>query len=172
MFDKSSRYREVEDRTYVTADGREVVYVERLDSPDSLRFFTTFGRRNDAHCTSTGKILLAFSPPQRLDELLGGWKLRRRTEHTITDIDELREELRTVRQRGYAVNQEESGLGLVSVAAPVRDHRQQAVAALSVVGPSDHLNERLDAITQAVVYIAGLASHRLGSPDAVENTDV
>ena len=74
-------------------DGRQVVYVERLDSPNTLRIFTDLGRRNDAHCTSSGKVLLAFVPRPQLDRILKGWDLPRLTEHTITDQKALRAEL-------------------------------------------------------------------------------
>ena len=66
-------------------DGREVVYVERRDSPQTLRLFGRVGHRNDAHCTSNGKLLLAFLSPGRLDVVLDGWVLAPRTQFTITD---------------------------------------------------------------------------------------
>ena len=58
-------------------DGRQVVYVERLDSPNTLRLFTELGRRNDAHCTGSGKALLAFLPKPQLDKLREGVGSRR-----------------------------------------------------------------------------------------------
>ena len=66
-------------------DGRQVVYVERLDSPHTLRMFLEIGRRNHAHSTGTGKALLAYLPRHDLDRLLKRWDLPRLTPHTITD---------------------------------------------------------------------------------------
>ena len=59
-------------------DGREVVYVERLESPHTLRIFGRVGHRNSAHCTSTGKVLLAHLPERHLAALLEEWRPERR----------------------------------------------------------------------------------------------
>lgn len=143
-------------------DGRHVVYVERLDSPHSLRFFNEFGRRADAHCTATGKALLAYTPTSRLQQLLEGWDLLRRTEHTIVEHDALKAELRRIRRRGFATNRHESVVGVVSVAAPIRDQARTAVAAISVAGPAERLDERQGPIARAVTHVALAASRRLG----------
>src|SRR5581483_3097393 len=96
-------------------DGREVVYIERLDSPHTLRLFLEVGRRNWAHCTGTGKCLLAYLPERTLDQLLAGWELKRRTPFTITDPQLLRKELKETRHRGWAQNLNESEEGVLSV---------------------------------------------------------
>lgn len=143
-------------------DGRQVVYVERLDSPNTLRLFIEVGRRNDAHSTGTGKCLLAFLPQARLDRLLTNWDLPAHTEHTITDPVVLRRQLKETRQRGYAINAHESEVGVLSVAAPIRDARNDAIAAMSVAGPADRMEAGIEVVTRAVVEAAASASRRLG----------
>lgn len=143
-------------------DGREVVYVERLDSPHTLRMFLDVGRRNWAHCTGTGKVLLAALPIVDLDRLLDGWNLEAVTEHTITDREALRTQLEDVREDGYAVNLGESEQGVVSVSAPIRDRSGQVVASMSVAGPDTRMDQDLTAITHAVTTAAAAASSRLG----------
>ena len=142
-------------------DGREVVYVERLDSPNTLRVFTELGRRAHAHCTSSGKALLAFVPKNQREDILDGWDLPKRTDHTITDLDALRRELNLVRRRGYAENRQESEPGVVSIAAPIRDSSGEVVASLSLAGPS----ERMDAhrnYADAVMAFARTVSVQMG----------
>ncbi len=143
-------------------DGRHVIYVERLNSPHSLRFFSEFGRRADAHCTATGKALLAYTPITRVETLLKGWDLPRRTEHTITDHSAFKAELKRIRRKGFATNRHESAVGVVSIAAPIRDQKRTAVAAISVAGPAERLDERKENIAQAVTHMALAASRRLG----------
>ena len=143
-------------------DGREVVYVERLQSMHSLRMFLDVGRRNWAHATSTGKVLLAHLDPAALDRTLDGWVLPSRTVHTVTDPAVLRRQLAQIRHQGWAHNVNESELGATSIGAPVRDVTGQVVAALSVVGPSGRMDEDLTAIRHAVVEAAAVASRRLG----------
>ena len=143
-------------------DGRQVVYVERLDSPNTLRMFTELGRRVDSHCTGTGKALLAFAPPDRREDILKGWRPRSRTEFTITSVPKLRAELVVIRRRGYAENRHESEVGVVSIAAPIRDRGGSTIAALSVAGPAERMDPNNHRITEAVVETARLVSGRLG----------
>jgi IclR family acetate operon transcriptional repressor len=143
-------------------DGREVVYVERLDSHATLRLLAEVGRRNSAHCSGCGKALLAFLPPDQLDRTLRNWKLASKTVHTITDLAALRKDLAESRRRGYAVNRRESEVGVISVAAPIRDVSGRAVAAISVVGPVDRLEPHELKLAQATIESAALISRRLG----------
>ena len=143
-------------------DGRQVVYVERLDSPHTLRMFTELGRRNHAHCTGSGKALLAFAPAGQLARLLNGWVLEALTEHTIVSTEALRAHLAIIRERGYAENRHESQIGVVSIAAPIRDQRGTTIAAMSVAGPAERIDANHDRIVQDVVTRALSASRRLG----------
>ena len=142
-------------------DGRQVVYVERLDSPHTLRLFVQLGRRMDAHCTATGKVLLAHLPAPRRDRLLRDWELPRKTEHTITDHAALQSELASIRKNGFAENRHESEQGVVSVAAPLRDAGHNVVAALSVAGPSDRMDDARRDIIHHVRRLAATASRQL-----------
>lgn len=143
-------------------DGREVVYVERLDSPNTLRLFLEVGRRNSAHSTGCGKALLAFLPPDQLDRTLRNWTLTAKTPHTITDAAVLRKDLADARRRGYAVNRRESESGVISVAAPIRDVSGRCIAAISVAGPAERLEQHEFKLAQATIESAALISRRLG----------
>jgi len=148
-------------------DGREVVYVERRESPQTLRLFGRVGHRNVANCTSTGKVLLAFLPQERLEQLLDGWVLTPRTEYTITSVPRLRQDLELVRKRGWAENVNEAEMGVASVSAPIRNGLGEVVAAVSVAGPLQRLSgDSLKRFARPTVE-AGLAiSRRLGFRDA------
>jgi DNA-binding IclR family transcriptional regulator len=140
-----------------------VVYIERLDSPHTHRyFFEKVGRRNWAHCTSTGKVLLAHLPGIELERLLDGWELPALTPLTITDPELLKKDLTQVRDLGYAENNGESEPETISVGAPVRDATSRVVAALSVAGPASRMAAEIGALRLAVMDAAGVASRRLG----------
>lgn len=147
-------------------DGREVVYVERRESPQTLRLFGRVGHRNDAHCTSTGKLLLAYESPEQLDRTLRGWKLTAKTPHTITRLEDLRRQLQAIHAQGWAENLNEAELGVGSVAAPVRNGFGEVVAAVSIAGPIQRLGgESLRRFARPCIE-AGLAiSRRLGYRD-------
>ena len=74
-------------------DGHEVVYVDRMESAHSLRLFTETGRRVPVHCTSSGKVLLAYLPEARRQAVLRAAPLDALTPHTITDRSQLAAEL-------------------------------------------------------------------------------
>ena len=143
-------------------DRRHVVYVERLDSPNTLRVFTKLGRRAHAHCTSSGKVLLAFLPRAERDRLLDGWNPVARTPHSITDVDVLRRELDAVRRRGYAENRQESELGVVSIAAPIRGSGGLTIASLSLAGPSSRMDPNREVYVHALMTLAQAVSKQMG----------
>lgn len=144
-------------------DGTEVVYVERRESPQTLRLFGRVGHRNHAHCTSTGKVLLAFLPPEERQRRVAAMDLPARTPYTITDRDRLLEELALVRKRGYAVNVNESELGIASVAAPILDRTGGVVAAVSTAGPLTRFEgPAMRQFAEMTVDAARAISERLG----------
>lgn len=148
-------------------DGLESVYIDRLESPHTVRIFSRVGTRLPATTTSTGKVLLAGLPRAELDERLRAWTPIRVTPHTIVDAGTLRARLDEVAGRGWAENREESRVGVVSVGAPVRDARGTVVAALSVAAPTDRAGPAaLRRIRAAVIESAALVSRRIDMPQA------
>ncbi|WP_206306430.1 IclR family transcriptional regulator [Streptomyces malaysiense] len=120
------------------------------------------GRRTPLHATSSGKVLLAHQPPTARDGLLGR-PLHRFTEHTVTDAGTLRTELAAVAERGYGVTVEELEPGLAAVAAPVRSHDGEVIAAISVSGPVYRLTpERLAEVSRRMVAAGTELSRRMG----------
>ncbi|MEJ2352496.1 MAG: IclR family transcriptional regulator [Anaerolineales bacterium] len=147
----------------VVGDGLDVVYIDKRESPQSMRIVSQVGRRLPAYCTSVGKAMLAFLPEEELDELLTGVEMQPWTHNTITEKEQLKAHLREVRRRGYALDNEEIFEGLRCVGAPIRDHLKQVVAAVSVAGPSVRLGpDRISEIIPAVVKAATEISHQLG----------
>lgn len=146
-------------------DGRDVIYVQRREGPRTLRLFDVVGRRNHAHCTSTGKVLLAALSARQLSAVLDGVELETHTEHTITDLEQLRAELDWVRQRGYALNINETERGVASVAAPIRGADARVVAAISVAGPAERFRGApARELAAATIEAARGISERLGYP--------
>ncbi|MFD5508102.1 IclR family transcriptional regulator [Streptomyces sp. NPDC059761] len=110
-------------------DGTSVVYLATRPSQHYLRPFTRVGRRLPVHSTALGKALLATHSDEEVRALLPR-RLEAVTEHTITDREQLVEELALVREQGYAVDREENTLGLrcFGVAVPYRTPARDAVS--------------------------------------------
>jgi IclR family transcriptional regulator, KDG regulon repressor len=144
-------------------DRGEVVYVDRLESSHTLRLFTETGRRVPAHCSSSGKVLLAFLPERARADLLDGRPLPALTPDTITDLAALTAELAKVRARGWAEAVNEREIGVASIAAPVRDHRGDVVAAISIGAPIIRLGAvQRRRLARPVMEAGDAVSRRLG----------
>jgi DNA-binding IclR family transcriptional regulator len=115
--------------------GDDVVYVDQIAGSRSIVTVSWVGRRTPLHCTSNGKVVLAWADEPDRERLLAG-PLESYTKHTVTDPDTLRRELESIRRRGYAQAVEELEEGLNAVAAPVRQADGRVIAALGVSGPA------------------------------------
>jgi IclR family KDG regulon transcriptional repressor len=142
-------------------DRGQVLYVEVVHSKHTLTIAARVGRHLPAHCTSGGKVLLAFLPPEVVEPVLNA-PLTAYTENTITSPARLREELEVVRQRGYAVDDEEFEVGIRAVAVPIRDIEGNVIAHMSMPGPTSRLTPgRIPEIAQALMEAAdAIVVHR------------
>ncbi|WP_049896419.1 IclR family transcriptional regulator [Natrialba chahannaoensis] len=117
-----------------------------------------FQQRDYLHITASGKAILAYLPEERVREILNTHGLPSRTEETITDRDELFNELDDIRERGFAYNDEEEIEGFRAVGAPIRDRNGTILGSLSVSAPiSIFKDERFyDEIPELVVNVANI----------------
>jgi IclR family transcriptional regulator, acetate operon repressor len=122
-------------------DGYEVVYIDRVECDWPLRLQITVGGRMPAYCTAIGKLLLAHAPAGRTDAYLALSPLERLTPNTICDPDAFRGQLAEIRERGYALNNQEDIEGLLGIAAPVHDASGTVIAGLSLHGPTVRMPE-------------------------------
>jgi len=110
----------------------EVVYLDRVEAEWPLRLHLPVGSTVPPHCSASGKLLLAFLPPEERDALLQVLPLPRYTGHTITDRALLAREIDRIMAAGYSVDDEEYVLGVGCVAVPVALANAQVVAAVAV----------------------------------------
>jgi DNA-binding IclR family transcriptional regulator len=142
----------------------ETVIVEQVSAPNPVKHTIPIGTRYQAHSGSSGKVFLAYAPAEEVQEVLDRG-LPHVTERTITDLRRLSEELERVRRLGYAVNDGESAIEEVGIAAPVRDHRDRVVAALLLSAPRYRTPpERIEQLGPLVAEAAADVSARLGGP--------
>jgi DNA-binding IclR family transcriptional regulator len=119
----------------VVLSENECMNIGGAASPRPIQYIGRMGRRTPLHCTSAGKVLLAFLPPNEWRGLLPD-PLPRYTARTIVDREQLAPVLEQIRQQGYAITHEEHQEGLSAVAAPIHNHTGQVVAAVVVSGPT------------------------------------
>jgi IclR family pca regulon transcriptional regulator len=145
-------------------DGVEIVYLERIKTQQILNINLEIGSRLPAFCTSMGKVMLAYLPEDRLEELLNRMKLSPLTPKTITRKEDIKKELKKVRMRGFATNNEELAAGLRSVAAPIRNVRGEVIAAVNIAVPSIRVSQKKleTTLAQKVMETAQQISSNLG----------
>lgn len=123
-------------------DDGEVVFISQIESHDTLRAFFRAGSRGAMHASGVGKALLAEFPEHRVRQICAVRRLERFTEHTITDLGELLSELAQGRRNGWALDDEERSLGMRCVAAPIFNEHAEAIAGVSVSGPTVRVTPR------------------------------
>ncbi|MDH5537900.1 MAG: IclR family transcriptional regulator [Rhizobacter sp.] len=133
-------------------DGAEIVYLDKIDSPQPVRAYSEIGGRAPAHCVATGKMLLAHAGPAALAALPS--PLPQPTQRTVSGREALRAQLQQFLQQGYAVNREEWRIGVSGLGAAVFDQHGRAIAAVGLSAPS----ARIDAAREIELGAALVAS--------------
>jgi IclR family transcriptional regulator, KDG regulon repressor len=141
-----------------------VVYVDAVDGPDHmLQTLQRIGKIAPLHATGVGKVLLAEFPAGRLEELLRERGLPAITRNTIRSKKALLIELEKIRRQGFALDDEECESGVRCVAAGIRDHSGNIIAACSASGPAGRMTaQKLELIRIRLSAAAAEISTRLG----------
>lgn len=121
--------------------GTETVYIDKLDSTQSIRMSSYVGAHAPLHCTSLGKAILSTYTDDAIRELYRDRPLKALTPHSITEMEVLLRQLSQIRRIGYAVEREENNENVCCVAVPLRNRNGKAVYALSISAPLFRMNE-------------------------------
>ena len=116
-------------------DGTAVVFVDKVESEQVIRYAAGVGDRRALHATSSGKVILAFLPAPERERILRALPLKRYTDRTVTSLPALRTALEEVRQSGVCVNLDELALGAAGIAAPIFDRDGRVAGACAIGGP-------------------------------------
>ncbi len=142
--------------------GDEVMYVAQVPASRPVQMFTQLGSRLPLYCTGVGKAILAHLSDDEAHAKLN-IELLAYTEHTIVDRATMKAELVTIRQRGYAVDNEEREVGVRCIAAPIFRADGTVMGAVSVSGPSVRIStDRVEEYSRHVLTIASSISKRIG----------
>ena len=140
-----------------------VLFLSQVETHATIRAFFPPGTLSAMHASGIGKALLAEMDSARLKRTLRNQTLEAFTKHTITEFDELENDLKDVRARGFAVDGEEKNLGMRCIAAPVFDVTGEAVAGISVSGPVSRVGPGdVDRMSACVVEAAKALSLAIG----------
>ncbi len=142
-----------------TLDGASVFYLDRVEAPWPWRLTLAVGVHVPLHCTASGKLFLAFMPPDQRAELILHASLKRMTDNTITSARALQTECNAIATAGHSLDREEFITGLLAIAVPVRDKQGAVRAAMAVHAPRARMS-----LEQAQSHLPALyaAAKRMG----------
>jgi DNA-binding IclR family transcriptional regulator len=143
-------------------DGRDIFYLEVIQSNHALTIAASPGMRLPAHCTASGKVFLSHLSEEALNTFLEQ-PLRQMTSNTITDPEILRENLRQIKEKGFAVDEEEMEIGIKAISAPIFDLEGEVLATISIPAPSGRIpDEKISEIASALKETSRKISKSLG----------
>lgn len=149
---------------HLAAVSNSMLYI--IDQIRSKREYTlaaNIGMVEPWHCSSVGKCVLAYKPPSYVKQVLDEQELAKHTPRTITDRENLTIELELIRQRGYAIDDEEVVLGVRCVAVPIFNYNGQVNHSIGVSGPKAHMTQtRLEEYIKKMMKYGSQISEELG----------
>jgi IclR family acetate operon transcriptional repressor len=159
--------RELSDQTQETAtlsirSGWQRFYIDQVTPAREVKMTVDLGRPFPLHAGSSSKALLAHLPVEEIDTYVSVVGLEALTDLTITDSDQLKKELATIREVGFATSSGERQSGAASVAAAILDHVGHPIAAMSLCGPAERFQAEADAAASAVVAASRSISQQMG----------
>jgi len=151
--------------------GNKAICLERVESEEPIRYsLFTPGANLPLHAGASSKVLMAFLPEPEWDPIIAEEGLRRFTAHTITDGEELKAQLREVRNRGYAFSDQEVDREVRAVAAPILNLRGELIAGLTVAGPAYRLSKKkIQSFGALVKRYAEKIARQLQDPSPASN---
>ena len=143
----------------------EVMFISQVETNESIRAYFPPGTLSPMHASGIGKALLSCYSDRRMDRYVQSARLTGFTSKTITQPDRLREEMNRIREKGWAFDDEEKADGMRCIAAPIRDIYDEAVAGISISGPTHRIPEsEVVRIGALVSDAATQVSRGLGAP--------
>jgi DNA-binding IclR family transcriptional regulator len=140
-----------------------IVYLDKVEPNRRVCVSSKTGTSNPVYCTSMGKALLAFQPPDVIDQIVSRIRFVRYTHKTLTSREALMKALERVRRRGYAIDDQEIEIGVRCVGAPIFDEARRAIAAVSVSGPVTRITaSSMPEIAEHLLRCCRDISHSLG----------
>lgn len=130
----------------------EVMFISQIETHANIRAFFPPGAKSPMHASGIGKALLANAEISKIEKYIGQKQLEKFTTNTISDRDELRAELSRIKDQGFAFDDEEKSIGMRCIAAPIFNLHGEAVAGISISGPTTRLPlDCIGAISQIVM---------------------
>lgn len=132
----------------VTLEDNAIVYIDKVEPDTTIRMHSRIGIRRPLYCTGVGKAILSTMDDEEVEAVWDKISIKKLTDYTIIDLDHMKQELQSIRQKGYATDEQENELGVRCVAIPLFNYTKKAWGAISVSGPLERMSD--DVIGQII----------------------
>lgn len=147
----------------IVQDGKEAIYIEKLDTKQPVRLYTAIGRRTPLYAGACSRVILAFMPHDEREKYLDETELKPIASGTITDKEKLRLLLKESQETGYTVSCSELENYTSAIAAPIFNHKGEVTAGISIAGLDvNYQEDRLPELAEKVKNAAYEISRKLG----------
>lgn len=141
---------EVNETVHLCIEDRgEVVYIDKIESNQTIRMYSRIGSRAPMYRTAVGKILLSDMEPDKFEEIVSNTSFIPKTPTTITSKEEFIKEIEAVKGQGYALDNAENEEVLMCIASPIYDHKGKIIASFSISGPNNRVT--MDLINHTLI---------------------
>jgi DNA-binding IclR family transcriptional regulator len=140
-----------------------VIYIEKSLSPNAIRMDPPIGAFRPFNSTAIGKCMLAGKSDEEIEKLFKGNHFVKSTPHSLVDPEEIKKEIRIVREKGYALDREEYEEGAMCVGAPIKNFENYIIAAIAIAGPTTRMIPNADKLIENVLNHAKQISMAFGN---------
>ncbi len=141
----------------------EVIYIEKVQTLNTIRMYSQIGKRVPIHCSAVGKALLIGLSDDEVRKVLQNRELHSYTTNTLTDVESILEQIKGSKVQGWTIDDEEHEENIRCIAAPIYDYRGKVIAAVSTSGPDNVISKERDKeICGYVLEAAQQISKRMG----------
>ncbi|OBR92344.1 transcriptional regulator KdgR [Clostridium ragsdalei P11] len=118
----------------VVRDGIEMVYVFKAEPQKTIRMYSSIGKRIPMYCTSVGKAMMSQMTEKEVDMIWQQSNIKKLTDKTITDIGDMKKNLKEIRRKGYAIDEQENEIGIRCIGTVIKDYKGELCGAISISG--------------------------------------
>jgi DNA-binding IclR family transcriptional regulator len=148
----------------VQREGNNILYIYKIEAKiGTIRMVSHVGMVHPMYCSGVGKAIMAELPESEVKQIWNESIIEKKTEHTITDYDEMLRVLKEAKKNGYALDDEENEEGVRCIAASLRDYHNEVKYAFSISGPTSRMTrERVEELSVDVKKVQEELSMELG----------
>lgn len=147
----------------VIREGIEVMYVCKVEPQKSMKMYTRIGMRKPMYCTAMGKAMMSQMTEEEVEEIWNASDIQKLTDNTIVDFNKLKESLKDIRKKGYAIDEQEVETGIRCVGTVIRDYKGEVCGAISLSSSIITFTEdKTEYFSQVILEYANKISEELG----------